>query len=241
MEKINENGDVEEQERLIQNCAAAMYIATSDTPVSFLGTFFLAMLHSPEAQRKAQEELDTVIGFGNLPNFDDEESLPYVSALCKEIMRWHPVTPIAVPHSSTEEDVYKGYRIPAGSVVVPNVWSILHNEKDYPNPYLFQPERFLTEDGQLNPNVKDPSTASFGFGRRICPGRFMATSTIWISVAMILSCFDIKKALDTDGKPIEPSYQYVSSMVTIPEDFKVSVKPRSREIETMIRTTADKY
>ena len=52
------------------------------------------MVLYPEAQQKAQEEIDAVLGTGRLPEFDDEASLPYVSALCQEVQRWHPVAPI---------------------------------------------------------------------------------------------------------------------------------------------------
>jgi cytochrome P450 len=59
-----------------------------------LGTFILTMLANPDVQKRAQEEIDAVVREGHLPNFDDEESLPYVSAIVKEVLRWKPVTPI---------------------------------------------------------------------------------------------------------------------------------------------------
>ena len=57
------------------------------------------MVLHPDAQRKAQMEIDSVVGVDRLPDFDDEASLPYVSALVKEVMRWHPVTPIGKRYS----------------------------------------------------------------------------------------------------------------------------------------------
>jgi cytochrome P450 len=54
--------------------------------------------------------------------------------------------------------------------------SILHNAEDYPDPERFNPERYLTQDGQLDPSVRDPRTACFGFGRRICPGQHIANT-----------------------------------------------------------------
>lgn len=70
-----------------------MYAAGADTTVSALSTFFLAMLANPEAQRKAQLEIDSVVGQEILPDFDDHESLPYVAALVKEVLRWKVVLP----------------------------------------------------------------------------------------------------------------------------------------------------
>lgn len=80
------------------------------------------MIKYPEVQAKAQHELDRVLGFGQLPSFGDEASLPYLSAIVKEVLRWEIVTPIALPHQSTEDDEYRGYHIPAGTLVIPNSW-----------------------------------------------------------------------------------------------------------------------
>lgn len=60
---------------------------TSMKTVSAIGTFFLVMLLNPDVQKKAQDELDRVVGNDRLPAFEDESSLPYISAVVKEIMR----------------------------------------------------------------------------------------------------------------------------------------------------------
>lgn len=90
--------------------------------------------------------------------------------------------------------------------------AILQNPTDYPDPILFNPDRFLkVEDGTLNPDVKDPMTAAFGFGRRICPGRVLAYTSIWLTVACILATFEISKDVDDD---MSATGEYVSGMVT---------------------------
>lgn len=76
----------------------------------------------PEIQKKAQQELDCVVGNSRLPNFEDRPALPYVNALVQESLRWFPVVPSGIPHVTTDEDVYKGYRIPKGSIIIPNTW-----------------------------------------------------------------------------------------------------------------------
>ncbi|KAJ7469321.1 cytochrome P450 [Mycena galericulata] len=170
---------------------------------------------------------------GNLEGGESlQESLPYVAALVKEVLRWRTVTPIGFPHFSTIDDEYRGYRIPAGSIVIGNVWAILHNESMYPDPYAFKPERFLL-DGKLNPAVRDPQ-AVFGFGRRICPGRHMAMSSIWISIASILATFDITKAVGNNGEILEPSFQYTSELVSVPLPFKCSIRPRSKDAAVLV-------
>ncbi|KAF7336122.1 Cytochrome P450 [Mycena venus] len=239
LHNINESeaSDVTAQEYLIKGVAATMYAAGADSTVSALGTFVLAMLANPEAQMKAQDEIDSVIGPGNLPDFTDELSLPYVSAIVKEVLRWRNVTPIAFPHYIAVDDEYRGYRIPAGSLVIGNTWAILHDKEMYADPHSFNPERFLL-DGKLNPAVRDPETAAFGFGRRICPGRYMATASIWIAVASMLAAFNIKKAVDEDGKEVEPSFEYSSTgVVSAPLPFKCSITPRSPQVVEVIQAT----
>ncbi|KAJ7749720.1 cytochrome P450 [Mycena metata] len=218
-------GDKEERELTVKTSAANLYGAGADTTVSALGTFVLAMIENPEAQKKAQAELDSVVGVGNLPDFTDEAATPYISAIVKEVLRWRNVTPIAIPHYLTVEDEYRGYRIPAHSVVIGNAWAILHDEDMYPDPHSFKPERFLL-DGKLNPAIRDPD-AAFGFGRRICPGRNMATSSLWITIASILSTFNISKATDDYGDVVELSHEYVPGLIACPLPFKCSIAPRS--------------
>lgn len=84
--------------------------------------FFFAMAAHPEVQRKAQAELDAIVGPGRLPEFEDCESLPYVNAVIKECLRWRSVVPLNVPHKSLEDDEYRGFFIPKGSLVVANIW-----------------------------------------------------------------------------------------------------------------------
>lgn len=211
-------------------------IGGADTTVSTLNTFILAMVCYPEVQERAREELDRVLPPGRLPDFEDQDSLPYLSALVKEVLRWKPATPIAVPHYLTADDIYDGYHLPANSVVLGNAWAILHDEVMYPEPLTFNPDRFL-KDGKLNPSVRDPF-AIFGFGRRACPARHMAISSLWIAAASILSTFTLGKAVDDEGENIEPSPEYHSALVCHSHPFKCTIKPRSEEAVSLIRSAA---
>ena len=87
-----------------------------------MGAFFLTMALYPAVQKKAQEELDAVVGSERLPGLSDRPSLPYVNALIKECLRWHSAVPLGVPHSSMQDDIYGGYHIPGGSTLMPNAW-----------------------------------------------------------------------------------------------------------------------
>ena len=83
------------------------------------------MSMNPAIMRRAQQEIDNIAlidGGGRLPNLADKEQLPYIVALVKEVLRWGPVVPLGIPHCAVEEDVYNGYRIPKGTIVLSNMW-----------------------------------------------------------------------------------------------------------------------
>ncbi len=86
--------------------------------------FFPAMAMHPGILKKAQGELDVVVGPDRLPDFSDQESLVYVNAIVKELLRWHPVVPLGIPHCTTEDDELDGYFVPAGTVIMTNVWCV---------------------------------------------------------------------------------------------------------------------
>ncbi|CAA7268859.1 unnamed protein product [Cyclocybe aegerita] len=219
----------------VKSVASAIYQAGADTTVATLGFCILSLLAHPALMKKAQEEIDSITDGMRLPDFSDEGSLPYISALIKETLRYWTLAPITVPRLLHVEDEYKGCRLPAGSIIMPNAWAMLHNEDIYLDPFTFNPERFLTG----NKTVEHNFSASWGFGRRICPGRFMAFSSVWITLASILAVYDIEKTIGPDGKPIEPSYHCPSSLLSLPEHFQCRFIPRSSVTEQLLLLSKD--
>ncbi|KAI0297570.1 cytochrome P450 [Multifurca ochricompacta] len=163
----------------------------------------------PEVQRKGQAEIDAVVGKDRLPDFGDEPLLPYVSAILEEALRWHPVVPLAIPHRLTTDDVYEGWLLPAGTLVIGNSWGILHDEANVgSHPEQFIPERYLP-GGDATVGTAD---VAFGYGRRICPGRYMGRATDWIAIASVLATFNISPARDKLGREIIPEEIYESGL-----------------------------
>ncbi|KAG7095910.1 hypothetical protein E1B28_006595 [Marasmius oreades] len=111
-------------EDMIKHSANSMFAASADTTITTMSQFILAMLQYPEVMRKAQEEIDRVVGTGRLPEYRDRESLPYVEAVLSEVWRWGVPSPLNLPHCSTEDDFYRGMFIPKGTIVVANLWSV---------------------------------------------------------------------------------------------------------------------
>ncbi|EMD37506.1 hypothetical protein CERSUDRAFT_114146 [Gelatoporia subvermispora B] len=222
-----------EEENIAKNICAAAYGASVDTTLSPIQTFILAMAMYPEIQRKAQVELDSVVGQDRLPDFIDRDSLPYINAVVKESLRWQPVIPLGQAHVSMAEDEYKGYCIPTGTLIIQNTWAVLHDPKEYQNPEMFQPERFL-QDGVLDPSRRDPATVAFGSGRRICPGRHFGELWLFISIASMLHVFTFEPPLDEGGKPIELVANMASEFISHPLDFRCTIRPRSKSAEALI-------
>ncbi|KAF9062359.1 cytochrome P450 [Rhodocollybia butyracea] len=238
LEQMDLTKDIRQQEELIKATSLSAYSGSINSPYSGrgLGAFILAMLMNPDVQVEAQRELDKVLAPGDLPTFSLKSDLPYISAIVREVLRYQPVAPVGFPHLSTKEDVYKGYLIPKGSIIMPNVWSILHNEKDYPDPDQFNPSRYLDANGKIDASVKDPTGPAFGFGRRACPGKDVALASLWIGVASILACYSIEPEVDQYGNLMERKGEWYSgpSVVNHPLPFKCRFISRSKEVETSL-------
>ncbi|KIM81633.1 hypothetical protein PILCRDRAFT_821401 [Piloderma croceum F 1598] len=239
LEKLKESGGSADKEELIKNVVAIAYGAGADTTVSAITSFILAMVLYPDIQKKAQDDIDRITGGGRLPTFADKTSLPYISCVVWECLRWNPATPMAVPHRVTEDDEYNGFRIPKGSTIIANVWAILHDENKYLEPFRFNPERFEHQEKNKLAGINDLPQAAFGFGRRICPGRWLAHDSIWIAVAAILSVYNISAAVDDKGLPILPSVEYSSGTLSHPKPFECRIIPRSDAMASLIKQTAD--
>jgi len=227
-----ENGTTlsHEDEQAILWTAASLYGAGSDTTVISLTTFTLAMVMFPDVQRKAQEEIDRVVGAGRLPSFQDRNQLTYINALVKEILRWWPVSHMGFPHTATEDIEYNGMHIPKGASLIAAVWWFLHDPGVYSDPESFDPDRFLEPR-----NEPDPKTETFGYGRRICPGRFFADNSIYLSIVQSLAVFNFRKAVDSDGNEIEVKATPKPGFLTYPTKFDFRIEPRSEKHAQLIR------
>ncbi|KAJ6575619.1 cytochrome P450 [Mycena vulgaris] len=203
--------------------SASLFGAGSDTTVSALSTFFLAMALYPEVQSAAQAEIDRVVTNGRLPQLSDRPSLPYVECLMREVLRWNPLGPLALPHLLIKDDVYRDYHLPAGSIVLANVWSILRDPAVFPAPQEFRPERFMNDKRAL-----DVASCIFGFGRRVCPGAHFAESSMFIAIATALSQCNISDPTNSRGEKIPRDVEYQTGTISHPEKFRCNITPRAR-------------
>jgi len=227
------------KEHDIKWTANSMYAASIDTTLTVITQFILALMTHPEVLSKAQKEIDTVMGTNRLPTFNDRPNLPYIDAIMSETFRWGVPIPLNPPHMLMEDDIYKGMFIPRGSLIFGNIWSMLRNEKIYPNPDAFYPERFLSksQEGLEKGLNRDPRDYVFGFGRRRCPGANLVESSIWLLMACIIATTDITKATDERGNVVEPEVVYDNAIFRIPNSFPCNIKPRSEQALKMVQAS----
>ncbi|RPD52531.1 cytochrome P450 [Lentinus tigrinus ALCF2SS1-7] len=212
-----DKGDIDHQ---IKWATGSLYGAGGETSYATTLTFMMAMALHPEKQRLAQEEIDRVIGSERLPTINDRSQLPYVNAVIKETMRWNPAVPMGLARMVSEDDVYEGYLIPKGTIVLPNCWAVAHERRGPYEPSEFVPERWLTGEGDDAP--VDPAMWAFGFGRRLCPGKPLAENSVFIFISTLLSVFDI--SLPDEGK-LEP--KFTQGLISYPLPFNCKITPRS--------------
>jgi len=222
----------------IAGLAGNLFGAGSDTSSSTLITFVLACVAFPEVLPKAWEELDRVVGHDRSPTFEDQESLPYINAFVSEVFRWRSVAIIGgQPHANVEDDIWNGYFIPKNTWVQANIWAIHRQEKEFPDPDRFNPDRYLAENRLPYPDRKGYST--FGYGRRICAGQALAEAGTFISCARLLWSFNITKALDAKGNPIDVDiFNYTNGLNIRPQPFPARFIPRSDRIKAAIEREA---
>ncbi|KAG1876664.1 cytochrome P450 [Suillus subalutaceus] len=204
-------------EETMKAVALMAYIGGIDTTASALQIFVLAMVLYPDVQARARAEIDQAVRHDKMPCLDDRASLPYLDAILREVMRWYPIGPLGFPHATSNDDVYDGYFIPKGAIVMVNQWALSRDEDIFPDASRFDPSRHLTVDGKL----KDPLVNHFvfGHGRRICPGRWFAENSLWTAASAILAVLRIDHAKDSNGDRIEVKPEFCTGMVIHPEPF----------------------
>ena len=177
------------------------------------------MIAHPEIQKRAQDELDDVVGRSRAPTFADSPNLPYIQALVKESLRWRPTLPLGIPHATTEDDWYEGMFIPKGTMCMVNLWQCHRDPESFgPDAASFNPERFLDEHGRLIPGpvvTRDDGHGSYGFGRRICVGKHAANEVLFIDIATVLWAAQLERACDASGKemPLDTDSQIDTGMI----------------------------
>ncbi|KAE8149223.1 cytochrome P450 [Aspergillus avenaceus] len=205
-----------------------LYEAGSDTTTAVLEVSMLATILHPDAVRTAQLELDTVVGHDRLPSFEDMSNLPFTMAFVKEVLRWRPIVTAGVPRLAEKDDEYMGYRIPKGSLIIANHWSIDHDDDVFENAESFYPERWIH-----NPNLP---LSGFGIGRRVCVGKHLTMNSLNVAIARLLWAYDIMPEKSVNGIELVDMLEMKQiGLVARPMPFRACFQVRSPSRELVIR------
>jgi len=217
-----------------------LYSAGAETTSTTMYWWALAMVAHPEVQKRAQAELDTVVGRSRIPTFSDVPNLPYIQAMVKEALRWRPVLPFSLPHATTEDDWYNGMFIPKGTILLSNLWQCHHDPSFYGDDAAsFKPERFLDADGKILPGpaeTHEEGHSTYGFGRRICVGRHVANDSLFMYMATALWAANFERVRDQDGKEthLDVNAFVDTGMVFKPALFESKITPRFPEVHSIL-------
>nr|BAC10997.1 flavonoid 3',5'-hydroxylase [Nierembergia sp. NB17] len=201
LDMVMANRDNSEGERLsttnIKALLLNLFTAGTDTSSSVIEWALTEMLKNPSILKKAQVEMDQVIGKNRRLLESDISNLPYLRAICKETFRKHPSTPLNLPRISSESCEVDGYYIPKNTRLSVNIWAIGRDPDVWENPLKFNPERFLSgKYAKIDPRGNDFELIPFGAGRRICAGTRMGIVMVEYILGTLVHSFDWKLPSD---------------------------------------------
>ncbi|XP_049646358.1 cytochrome P450 2C19-like [Suncus etruscus] len=192
-----------------------------DNPRDFIDCFLIKM-EQKNLQRigtKAQEEIERVIGRHRRPCMQDRSSMPYMDALVHEVQRYIDLNPTGMPHTVTCDVKFRNYFIPKGTTILASLTSILHDDKEFPKPKVFDPAHFLDKSGNFK---KSDYFMAFSTGKRVCVGESLARMELFLFLTTILQNFNLKPVIDPKDIDTTPT---TSRFLTLPPHYELCFIP----------------
>ncbi|KAM7419370.1 hypothetical protein PAMA_016480 [Pampus argenteus] len=197
-----------------------LFIAGTDTTTSTVLWFLLYMALHPDVQDKVQAEIDEVVGKHQVVSLTHKGSMPFTEATIMEVQRMTVVVPLSIPHMTSKTTEFRGFTIPKGTIIVPNLWSVHRDATMWDNPDSFNPARFLDDEGKL---LRKECFIPFGIGRRVCMGEQLAKMELFLTVTSLLQAFKFRLP---EGVP-PPSLHGRFGLTLAPCPYTVCVSPRN--------------
>lgn len=193
-----------------------------DTVSTVLCWAMRLILSAPGIQDDLRAELNREIGTDRLPTLQDRANLPLLQATVLEVLRKSTVVPLAIPHYTTEDSTVAGYCVPKGTTVLANLWAVNHDPDYFHQPEIFDPYRFLDEEGQLLLN-QQTVFLPFSTGGRRCLGATLVKAELFMFLGCLLQRLHFQ--LPTNSEPLNLNGTY--GLTLRPHPFKVKVKART--------------
>ncbi|GMT12494.1 hypothetical protein PFISCL1PPCAC_3791, partial [Pristionchus fissidentatus] len=175
-------------DRQFINVCVDLWFAGMDTTATTMAWGTAMLLHRPEVLTRLHDEYDRVIGSDRLITMNDKPSLPYANAFINEVQRWANIVPQNLLRRTNKEVTVAGVTIPEGSNVTPQISMLLMDEKVFPEPTKFNPDRFLDEEGKL---ITYKQFLPFSVGKRQCPGEGLARMELFLFFANVTHRFNM--------------------------------------------------
>ncbi|KAK2577857.1 hypothetical protein KPH14_001120 [Odynerus spinipes] len=217
--KSKDCSDTFSESQLLAVCLD-LFIAGSETTSKTLSFCFLYLILFPDVQKKAQEEIDRVIGNKRLPTLADRSRLTYLNAIVLESLRIFTGRSLNVPHRALKDIYIMNYRIPKDTLITVNFNGLLM-DKSWGDPEEFRPERFIDESGRIS--VQD-KYLPFSIGRHRCMGETLARSNLFVVTSTLLQKFTFS-VVPGEQKP--STRDFVDGVTTGPKPFRVLVTLRT--------------
>ena len=212
MEMTEDGIDIES----FANLSVDLFAAGTETTATLLNWTLLYLCLNPAIQKRCHDEIDKVIDSNRLPDSKDRSRLVYIDAVLNEAMRVATIVPTALFHCNGN-DVVKigGYDIPERSILVYNVWRLHHDPQYWNDPNIFNPDRFIDEDGKLL--THSSHFMPFGVGPRICLGENLAKMEGFVFLVSLLQRFSFRLP---EGCTVDMN-KSVSGITHAPPPFKL--------------------
>ncbi|KAI8982595.1 cytochrome P450 [Pilobolus umbonatus] len=200
----------------------------TDTTATSLCWAFAILCHHPDIQDKVYEEMKSFVKKHNhLPNYTERSETPYTLSFMREVARFRSVTNFGAPHSTTEDVVVDGYFIPANTTIIASMDTMNMSRNVFDNPEEFNPDRYKGNVKSMmasaNGKIEERDHYSFGWGRRICPGAYLAELEIYSVITKLLAECTIKP----DGGLPDLEKVDSSNAVALPSPYKARFIRRS--------------
>ncbi|KAG1445906.1 hypothetical protein G6F56_009750 [Rhizopus delemar] len=237
LDKIKTSLDIDEQN--IIALTTEFMIAGVDTVSVSLEWAMAVLCHYPEWQKRISDEVDLFIEKnGRLPFFSDRNDFPNLTAVIKEILRYRPSVHLGVPHKANEDIVYKDYVIPKGTLLMSNNHTTNNDPKYFEEPEKFKPERYLKDSRSVyassNGNIHSRELFTFGWGRRICPGIYLAEGEMFGWLTQLLSKCTIEPII-SGNEAIYPEIQDCRAVDATISPLPYKYQDTCEFVETVIR------
>lgn len=184
-----------------------LLVAGTESTASAVEWAMAKLIQHPNILKQAQKELDAVVGSDRVVQESNIPNLPYLQAIVKEAFRLHAPSPFTVPRISNQEVEIKGYKVPAHTRLIVNLYSVHRDPKVYTNPDDFRPDRFFVEHPEISasPEKSSYQLVPFGVGRRGCAGNVLGSLMVHIMLAHLLHTFDWSLPFNEDPQKMDMS------------------------------------